>query len=91
MINYDKDLAGYDPITNEKPRHFHIENIIRLLDRIEDKRHKANERIFEPGGQATAFESLHEMQSTLEVAYSHALRLQEWIKAGPDPDICEKS
>lgn len=91
MINYDKDLPGYDPANDEKPRHFHIENIIRLLDRVEDKRRKANERIFEPGGAATAWESLHEMQSTLEVAYGHALRLQEWIKAAPDPDICEKS
>jgi len=89
MIDYDKNLAGYDPANGEKPRHFHINNIIRLLDRIEEARHKAITGIFEPGGALGAWENLNgnSMQLEIEVAYGHALRLREWIQAAPDEKV----
>ena len=91
MINYDKDLAGYDPANGQQPLHFHIENIIRLLDHIEKARHKAITSIFELGGAATAWENLKDIQYELEVTYSHALRLQEWIQMASDEVNREKS
>jgi len=91
MIRVYNDLTGFDPANGERVPHFHIANIIRLLNRIEMERSEIQEKALKPGGSAKAWERAHEMQNSLEVAYGHALRLQEIIQEKDQPNESKES
>ena len=86
MIQVHGELSGFDPADGKRVPHFHIVNIIKLLNMIDTARCKIKDKALKPGGGATSWEQAHEMQSILESAYGHTLRLQEIIQEKDEPD-----